>query len=85
MGFSILLIGFQLYTSGIHPWIKYALEVLMMLIITPVRMKIKIKDGKLTLEETPAEEPVSQAEEQAPDTVQEPQAPSLPSSNNEPL
>ena len=84
-GFSILLIAFQLYTSGVHPWIKYALEVLMMLIITPVRMKIKIKDGKLTLEETPAEEPVSQAEEQAPDTVQEPQAPSSPSSNNEQL
>ena len=84
-GFSILLIAFQLYTSGFHPWVKYALEVLLLLIIVPVRMKIKIKDGKIKLEETPAEEPESPAEEQAPDTVQEPQAPEVPSSNSEPL
>lgn len=82
-GFSILLIAFQLYTSGFHPWVKYALEVLLLLIIVPVRMKIKIKDGKIKLEETPAEEPESPAVEQAPDTVQEPQAPEAPSSNSE--
>jgi hypothetical protein len=64
VGFSILLIAFQLYTSGIHPWVKYALEVLMVLIIAPVRMKkrVKIKEGKLTLEEVPAEEQESQAD-----------------------
>ena len=83
VGFSILLIAFQLYTSGIHPWVKYALEVLMVLIIAPVRMKIKIKEGKLTLEETPVEEPESPAEAPAPDTAQEPQAPEGPSSNSE--
>ena len=61
VGFSILLIGFQLYKTGLVPWMKYALEVLMVLIIAPIRVKkkIKVKDGKLTMEtveETPAEE-----------------------------
>lgn len=85
VGFSILLIGFQLYTSGVHPWLKYALEVLMVLIITPVRMKkrVKIQQGKIMLEdiETSPENP----EEQALDTAQELQAPAKPSSNSEPL
>ena len=85
VGFSILLIAFQLYTSGMHPWVKYALEVLMVLIIAPVRMRnrVKIKDGKLTLEEQPVEEPTNPVEGQAPDTVQEPQAPEEPSSNTQ--
>ena len=85
VGFSVLLIGFQLYTSGIHPWVKYALEVLMVLIIAPVRMRVKIKKGKLTLEEIPAETPESQAEEPAPDTAPEHQDSASPSSNSEPL
>lgn len=56
VGFSILLIAFQLYTSGIHPWVKYAMEVLMVLIIAPVRMKkkVRIKKGKITLEDSEA-------------------------------
>ena len=56
---SILLIAFQLVTTGMHPWLKYALEVLLMLIITPIRMKkrIIIKKGKLTLEEHTEAEP----------------------------
>lgn len=83
VGFSILLIAFQLYTSGFHPWVKYALEVLMVLIIAPVRMKkrIKIQQGRITLEDSPAS-PENPAE--APDTVQEPQAPASPASNSEP-
>ena len=61
VGFSILLIGFQLYKTGLVPWMKYALEVLLVLIIAPIRVKkkIKMKDGKLTMEtveETPDEE-----------------------------
>lgn len=54
---SVLLIVFQLFTTGIHPWVKYALEVLMVLIIAPIRMKkrIVIKKGKLTVEEQPEE------------------------------
>lgn len=56
---SLILIFFQLVTTGTRPWVKYALEVLLVLIITPIRMKkrISIKKGKITLEET------SQAEE----------------------
>ena len=86
VGFSILLVAFQLYTSGIHPWVKYALEVLMVLIIAPVRMKkkVKIKKGKLTLEEDSSEGPASQPEEQHPDTVQESPDAAMPSSNSSP-
>ena len=49
---SILLIIFQLVTTGFIPWMKYALEALMVLIIAPIRVKkkIKLKDGKLKLE-----------------------------------
>lgn len=87
VGFSILLIAFQLYTSGIHPWVKYALEVLMVLIIAPIRMKSKKKE-KVKLEEPGLEIPSPEnpePEAQAPDTVQELQdAAPLPSSN-EPL
>lgn len=61
---SIILIAFQLVTTGFVPWMKYALEVLMVLIIAPIRVKkkIKLKDGKLKLEavenqETKPEEP----------------------------
>lgn len=82
VGFSILLIAFQLYTSGIHPWVKYAMEVLMVLIIAPVRMKkrVKIQKGKITLEDSTAsqenpeaskENPTQQSEVPVPDTVQE--------------
>lgn len=59
--FSILLIAFQFFTTGLVPLVKYALEVLLVLIIAPIRVKkkIKLKDGKLTvetIEETPEEE-----------------------------
>lgn len=49
---SILLIIFQFVTTGFVPWMKYALETLMVLFIAPIRVKkkIKMKDGKLTLE-----------------------------------
>ena len=90
VGFSILLIAFQLYTSGIHPWVKYALEVLMVLLIAPIRMKkrirrpkIKPEDSEVTTENPSTENPMSKV--QAPDTVQELQAPASPSSNSEPL
>ena len=62
---SIILIAFQFVTRGFHPWLKFALEVLMVLIIAPIKVKKKItlKDGKLQIEEatepdeeTPTEE-----------------------------
>ena len=72
VGFSILLIGFQLYKTGLVPWMKYALEVLMVLIIAPIRVKkkIKIKDGKLQMEAV-EEEPSESQEEQSADTQEE--------------
>ncbi len=81
---SILLILFQLFTTGIHPWVKYALEVLMLLIITPIRMKKKIKfsKGKFTIEDSEPSQP-NPVQESAPDTVQEHQVPASPSSNNQ--
>ena len=66
---SILLIIFQLVTTGFVPWMKYALEVLMVLIIAPLRVKkkIKLKNGKIKLEavenqEVKAEEPATETE-----------------------
>lgn len=61
---SLLLIGVQLLFTGIHPWIKYALEVLMVLIITPIRVKkrIKLKDGKLQIETTEPDEEETSSE-----------------------
>ena len=49
---SLLLIVFQLVTTGFIPWMKYALEILMVLIIAPLRVKkkIKLKNGKIKLE-----------------------------------
>lgn len=67
VGFSFLLIGFQLYKTGLVPIVKYALEVLLVLIIAPIRVKkkIKIKDGKLQLETVEEEHPTEPQEEQS--------------------
>ena len=60
---SILLIIFQFIVTGLEPWLKYALEVLMVLIIAPLRVKkkIRIKDGKIEVEE------VKEVKEEEPD------------------
>ena len=65
VGFSILLIGFQLYKTGLVPWMKYALEALMVLIIAPIRVKkkIKLKDGKITLEAVEEEQSLESQEQ----------------------
>ena len=54
---TILLIIFQLFISGIFPWYKYALEIFLLLLITPIRIKKKIKvtKGKVVLEEVKEE------------------------------
>ena len=64
--FSILLIAFQFFTTGLVPLVKYALEVLLVLIIAPIRVKkkIKLKDGKLTVE-TVEETPEEKSKEEA--------------------
>ena len=73
---SLLLIFFQIFATGLFPLLKYFLEVLMLLIITPIRIKkkIRIKKGKLpkitiepvettpTEEETPSESIPSETE-----------------------
>ena len=66
---SILLIVFQFVTTGSDPWMKYALEALLVLIIAPIRVKkkIKIKDGKIKLET------VEKQEVKAEETTTEPQ------------
>ena len=71
VGFSILLIGFQLYKTWLVPWMKYALEVLMVLIIAPIRVKkkIKLKDGKFKMEAV--EEEPSESQEEQPTGSQE--------------
>ena len=87
VGFSILLIAFQFYTSGIHPWVKYALEVLMVLIIAPVRMKSK-KNRKVKPEDSASVNPSTEnptSEAQALDTVQEHQDSASTESSNQPL
>ena len=73
VGFSFLLIAFQLYKTGLVPSVKYALEVLLILIIAPIRVKkkIKLKDGKLQLEEVKEEEPTEPQEEPIADNQEE--------------
>ena len=73
VGFSILLIGFQLYKTGLVPWMKYALEALMVLIIAPIRVKkkIKLKDGKITLEAVEEEQSSETQEGQPADSQEE--------------
>ena len=62
---SILLIVFQFIDTGLMPWLKYALEILMVLIIAPLRVKkkIRIKDGKIEVEEVKEEETVDTTQE----------------------
>lgn len=52
VGASLVLIIFQLLVTGLVPWMKYALEVLLVLIIAPIRVKkkVRIKDGKIGIE-----------------------------------
>ena len=63
---SILLIVFQFIITGLVPWLKYALEALMVLIIAPLRVKKKIrfKEGKFTLEEVKETEEKPEATEE---------------------
>ena len=57
MGASIFLIIFQLLVTGFVPWMKYALEALLVLIIAPIRVKkkVRIKDGKIEIETVDSE------------------------------
>ena len=60
---SLALIAFQFMVTGPVPLVKYILEVLLVLIIAPIRVKkkLKLKGGKLQLE--PVENTENQPEE----------------------
>ena len=60
---SLALIAFQFMVTGPMPLVKYILEVLLVLIIAPIRVKkkLKLKGGKLQLE--PVENTENQSEE----------------------
>lgn len=58
VGVSILLLAFQLLTTGFHPWVKYALEVLMVLIIAPINIK---KRNKIQEDQTANESMASES------------------------
>ena len=62
---SILLIVFQFIVTGLVPWLKYALEILMVLIIAPLRVKkkIRIKGGKIEVEDVKEEEETEEEKE----------------------
>lgn len=65
VGASLFLIIFQLLVTGFVPWMKYALEALLVLIIAPIRVKkkVKIKDGRINIE-TVEPQPDQEAENQ---------------------
>lgn len=54
VGGSILLIVFQLFTTGFEPPLKYFIEVLILIVIVPLRVKkkLKIKEGKIIVEQS---------------------------------
>lgn len=69
---SIMLIIFQFIVTGLVPWMKYALEVFLLLVIAPLRVKKKVrfKEGKFTLEEVKeetTEEPSEETTKKEPD------------------
>lgn len=71
---SLALIAFQFMVTGPVPLVKYILEVLLVLIIAPIRVKkkLKLKGGKLQLE------PVENTENQSEENVKASEASSQP-------
>ena len=76
VGATLVLIVFQFIATGPIPILKYILELLMLLIIAPLRIKkkVRIKDGRVTFEdvkeetsETEPAEPSGSPQEEAKD------------------
>ena len=69
---TILLIVFQFIATGPIPILKYILELLMLLFIAPLRVKkkVRIKDGKVTLEEVKEEPEETEQPEQLSESEQ---------------
>ena len=64
---TLVLITFQFIATGPIPILKYILELLMLLIIAPLRVKkrIRVKDGKLKLEDVEPSESTEETPEHA--------------------
>lgn len=65
---TLVLIVFQFIATGPIPLLKYILELLMLLFIAPLRVKkkIKLKGGKLQIEDAePAASPATETENKA--------------------
>lgn len=62
---TLVLIAFQFIATGPIPILKYILEVLMLLFIAPLRVKkkIRMKDGKLKLEDVESTENTGETSE----------------------
>ena len=60
VGASLVLIIFQLLVTGLVPWVKYALEVLLVLIIAPIRVKKKVRTKKEKQESETVGEPIEE-------------------------
>lgn len=60
VGASLVLIIFQLLVTGLVPWVKYALEVLLVLIIAPIRVKKKVRTKKEKQETETVEESIEE-------------------------
>ena len=73
---TLVLIVFQFIATGPVPLLKYMLELLMLLFIAPLRIKkrVRIKDGKVTIEEV-EEEP---EETEPSETAEQPQQTEVP-------
>ena len=86
VGTSLVLIVFQLFTTGLVPILKYVLELLLVLIIAPIRIKkkIRIKDGKMQIETVEPEEDKPTGEVPATKTPPEAQEPVEEPQNNNP-
>ena len=69
---TLVLIVFQFIATGPIPILKYILELLMLLFIAPLRVKkkVRIKDGKVTLEEVKEEPEETEQPEQLSESEQ---------------
>lgn len=78
VGASLALIVFQVFTTGLVPILKYVLELLLVLIIAPLRVKkkIRIKDGKMQIEsiEPEPKEETTNTEPSEPNTSEDEKA-----------
>lgn len=73
---SLALIAFQFMVTGPVPLVKYILEVLLVLIIAPIRVKkkLKLKGGKLQLEPVENTENLSEENVKANEASSQPDA-----------